>query len=226
VNAAAKATRTKALRYKRPALKSLGYEIIDKELDEIATACSDVQYYMGDGDDTLLNALDGEEDEEYEFRMAFSDLIGKTEQLREAICNSEVRECFDDCTVGLIGNRYTTIGYDMEEEDYFGLTSYEQGLAYTLSGKRLMAKTKPEMLSTIGQCVGIIVAFLDIRQTYDYLKVTMDILRDENTSLLSAIKAIEVAYELADKAAFSRYDEATREFNSMIANLPERTWIE
>lgn len=222
----AKAARTRALRYKRPALKSMGYEIIDMELDEIATACADVQYYMGDGDDTLLNALDGGEDEEYEFRMAFSDLIGKTEQLRDAICNSEVREYFDDCTVGLLGNRYTTIGYDMEEEDYFGLTSYEQGLAYTLSGKRLMAKTKPEMLSIIGQCVGITVAFLDIRQTYDYLKATMDIMRDENTSLLAAIKGIETAYELANMVEFSAYDATTREFNAMIANLPDRVWIE
>lgn len=222
----AKATRTRSLRYKRPALASLGYEIIDIELDEIAAACSDVQYYMNDGDDTLLNALDGNEDEEYEFRMAFSEMIWKTEQLRDAISNSDVREYFDDCTVGLIGNRYTTVGYDMEEEDYFGLTNYEQELAYTLSGKRLMAKTKAEMVATIGQCLGIVIAFLDLRQSYDYLKATMDILRDENTSLLSAIKSIEIAYELADKDAFSPYEDSTRKLNAMIANLPDRVWIE
>lgn len=223
---ASTAERTRSLRYKRPALASLGYEVIDLELDEISSACSDVQYYMSDGDETLLNALDGNEDEEYEFRMAFSDLIGKTEQLRAAISDSDVREYFDDCTVGLIGNRYQTIGYDIEEEDYLGLTRYEQGLAYSISGKRLMTKTKSEMISIIGQCVGITVAFLDIRQTYDYLKAAMDILRDENTSLLSAIKAIETAYDKADKDAFRPYEDSTREFNATIANLPDRIWIE
>ena len=54
------------------------------------------------------------------------------------------------------------------------------------------------MLSTIGQCVGTLIAFLDLRQSYDYLKATFDILRDENTSLLKQIKAIETAYDAAD----------------------------
>lgn len=222
----AKVVRTRNLRHKRPALKSLGYEIIDMELDEISTACYDVQYYMGEGDETILNALDGNEDDEYEFRVAFSDLISKAEQLRAAIIDGDVREYFDDCIVGLIGNRYQTIGYDAEEEDYFALTRYEQELAYTLSGKRLMTRTKPEIITIIGQCLGIVVAFLDLRQTYDYLKATMDILRDENTSLLQAVKAIETAYEKADKDSFDPCEKSTHTLNAKIANLPDRIWIE
>lgn len=65
----------------------------------------------------------------------------------------------DDCTVALIGNRYNTLGYDSEEEDYFSLTGYEQELAQTEAGKRLMRMTKAEMISTIGQCFGITLAF-------------------------------------------------------------------
>ena len=75
------------------------------------------------------------------------------------------------------------------EEDYYSLTAYDAQLAQTEAGKRLMRKTKADMLSTIGQCVGTLIAFLDLRQSYDYLKATVDILRDENTSLLKQIRA-------------------------------------
>ena len=90
---------------------------------------------------------------------------------------------FDDATVALIGNRYNLVGYDSEEEDYFSLTSYEEGLAQTEAGKRLCRLTKTEMLSRIGWAFGLMLAFFDLRQKYDYLKATFDILRDENTSL-------------------------------------------
>ena len=37
-----KEQRTRALRYKRPALASMGYEHIQSELEEIVEACDDV----------------------------------------------------------------------------------------------------------------------------------------------------------------------------------------
>lgn len=221
-----KANRARGLRYKRPALDALGYDAICSELCEISEACSEIQWFMDDDGETLLNALDGDEDEEYEFRMAFSDLSAKSEQLWEIVRGEVVRDNFDDCTVGLIGNRYDSIGYDGYEEDYYSLTSFEQELAYTDSGKRVMRMTKPEMLSTIGQCLGIVVAFLDLRHSYDYLKATFDILRDENTSILKVIKGIEIAYESADKTEWDIYNREVKEFDSLVASLPDRLWIE
>lgn len=226
VGSTSKADRTRALRYKRPALKSLGYDFLSDELYEIATACSDVRYFIESDTETLLNALDGDDDAAFEFQMAFSDLDRKAEQLGDAIRDRDVREYFDDCTVGLIGNRYTTVGYDSIEEDYFGLTRFEQELAYTESGQRLMRRTKQEIISIVGQCLGIVVAFLDLRQSYDYLKATFDILRDENTALLTVIKEIEAAYEVAAKEGFDTYAKATAMFDARVANLPDRTWIE
>jgi len=221
-----KADRARELRYKRPALDTLGYDAICSELYEISEACDEIKWFMDDDNETLLNALDGDEDEEYEFRMAFSDLSAKTEQLLEIVSGEVVRDSFDDCTVGLIGNRYNSIGYDGYEEDYYSLTSFEQELAYTDSGKRVMRMTKQEMLSTIGQCLGIVVAFLDLRHSYDYLKATFDILRDENTSILKVIKGIEIAYESADKAEWDIYSREVKEFDSLVASLPDRFWIE
>ena len=122
---------------------------------------------------------------------------------------------FNDCTVALIGNRYDVIGYDTIEEDYYGLTNYEMELATTEAGKRLMRKTKVEIISTIGQCFGILMAFLDLRQQYDYLKATFDILRDENTSMLQTIKEIDAAYKSAMEAGLY-----SKEMNSSVGCSP------
>lgn len=226
MNSTSKAERTRNLRYKRPALMSLGYDMMSNELYEIGSACAEVQWFVENDSETLLSALDGDSEAEWEFRMAFSDLSGKVEELDNAIRDSDVREYFDDCTVSLIGNRYKTLGYDTLEEDYFSLTSFEQDIAFSESGKKFMRRTKQEMLSIIGQCLGIVIAFLDVRHTFDYLKATFDILRDENTSILKIVKDIEDAYEAANEARFCAWESEVKRFDRLAENLPERLWLE
>ena len=175
-----KAERTRNMRYKRPALASIGVEDLIRELEEIQEACTDIHWFTDQDDETLLNALDGDEEDAYEFRIAFADLEAKANHLSDLFYELENHDdpawqVYNDCTVALIGNRYQVAGFDMDEEDYFSLTSYEQNLACTEAGKRVMRMTKPAMLSTIGQCVCILVSFLDLRQSYDYLKATFDI---------------------------------------------------
>lgn len=222
----AKAMKAKAMMYKRPALASMGYDHMISELYEIQEACEDVRWYMEQGDDTLLNALGDDEEAEWEFRMAFIDLDGKAYQLIERLQEDLIQEDYDDCTVAMIGNRYDCVGFDSYQEDYFSLTSYEADLAQTEAGKRLMRHTKAEMISTFGQCLGALIAFFDIRQQYDYLKAAMDILRDENTSLLKQIKEVDVAYEAACAVDFLSWDPATRRFNQLVEAFPERMWVE
>lgn len=227
-----KANRTRNLRYKRSALASMGYDEIRTELDDIQGACQDIHWYIDQDNDSLINALDGEEEQAWEFKVAFSDLEAKADKLESLIREwhgwdeDGFGRTYNDCTVALIGNRYRTIGWDFSEEDYFSLTTYEQGLAHTEAGKRLMRKTKADMLSTIGQCMGILLAFLDLRQQYDYLKATFDILRDENTSLLQVIKDIDAAYEAANEADWCRWYEPVKRFDQMLSTIPDRAWIE
>ena len=222
-----KAERSRNLRYKRPMLASLGYEAIANELYEIQEACSDVHWFIDqDGDETLLNALDGNEDEEFEFKMAFSDLEAKAEELSNILYNWDIRDEFDDCTVALIGNRYKILGYDSAEEDYYSLCSYEEELAQAEAGKRLMRHTKAELISKIGQCFGITLAFMDLRQHYDYLKATFDILRDENTSMLKIIHEIENLYEESYADDFYSRIDSTKKFNRLLNTLPDRIWVE
>ena len=179
----------------------------------------------------MLNALDGDEEAEWEFRMAFADLEAKADGLEQSIseyCDWDgdgFVKMYNDCTVALIGNRYRILGYDFEEEDYFSLTAYDEKLAQTEAGKRLMRKTKADMISTIGQCIGILIAFLDLRQNYDYLKATFDILRDENTSLLKQIKEIEDAYNAADAVGWYDWYPEVKRFNELLEYLPDYVWI-
>lgn len=222
---------TRNLCHKRSALMYMGYSDVMSELYEIQNACCDIRWFIDNDDETLLNALDGDDEEEYEFKMAFVDLEAKAEGLWSAIeeqqnlCwGEDFGRMFNDCTVALIGNRYDVIGYDTIDEDYYSLTNYEMELATTEAGKRLMRKTKAEMISTIGQCFGILMAFLDLRQQYDYLKATFDILRDENTSMLQTIKEIDAAYKAAMEAGL--YSKEMRDFDRLLEMLPQKAWVE
>ena len=220
-----KAERTRGLRYKRPALMSMGWEAMTEEIQTILDACSDVQWYIDNDDDTLLNALEGSEDEYWEFKMSFSALSSKAYELYEAVFESGLDgETYDTCTVALLGDCYRMIDYGEYEEDYTALTGVMRDYAQSEAGKRLMRKTKTEMIDTIGQCVGILVAYLDLRQQYDYLNATMQILRDENTSLLQIVREIDEVYE----AAMNEYasDLERQRFEQLLKNLPDRAWVE
>lgn len=219
------------MRYKRPVLASIAADDLIQELEKIQEACADIHWFTDQDDETLLNALDGDEEDAYEFRMAFSDLEAKANELVDLFYSMGrsgdiTWRVYDDCTVALVGNRYNLVGFDGTEEDYFSLTGYERNLACKEAGKRIMRMTKADMLSTIGQCMGILVAFLDVRQSYDYLKATFDILRDENTSLLDTIKAIDTAYEAAEAVGFQNWYEEEKCFDRLLDCLPNRAWIE
>lgn len=228
-----KAERSRKMRWRKPALADLNYWAIDDKLTEICSECGDIRWTVQD-DDMLINALDGNEEEAFEFKMLFSDLESEayelSEQLSETFRFEEDKEQkFNDCTVALIGNRFRVLGYDTVEEDYFSLTSYEEELAASSAGKRMMRLTKKEMLSDIGQCLGIILSFHNVEMKYEYLKATFDILRDKNVSIIQIIKDINTTYESANEVEFHEWESSTKEFDKLIATLSEmndKLWIE
>lgn len=215
------------LRYKRPALASMGWWDILEELSDIQGECDEIAYSYNPED--IMEAFDGDTERTTEFQIAFSDLSIKCDQLNAAL--EEVRmqgedyteRYFNDCTVALIGNRYRLVGFDTQEEDYYHLSSYEEGLATTEAGKRLMKFTKAEMISNIGQCMGILLAFYDLRQQYDYLAAELEVLRGDNAAILKTIKAIEACYaQLEDDDT----GKANKEFDSLLRILPQQVWIQ
>ena len=218
------------LRYKHAALDRLNIEGIKIELEDITEQCDSVRYYIENGDETLLNALVGdEEDGEYEFRMMFSDLSSECEQIWEILTDNYVTEYFDDFFVGIMcGNRspYNVIGYDMFEEDYYRLCSYERNMAENESVKRLMRLSKQELLRVCGQCFGIAGSYYNIKDKYERLQAAFDILCDKNTSYLQLIKDIDAAYDAADAEGWYQFKDEVRKFEKLVSALPDKAWIE
>ncbi len=222
----AAAARAAALRYKKPALSSMGFEAMRSELQHIVDDCGEVEFYSDVDVEKLYDVFGGDTEEASEFLLAFSHLSAQAEDLLELIYDEGVEENYDDCTVALIGNRYELVGYDDFEEDYMSLVSYQQDLAETEAGKRLMRLTKKDMIATIGQCFGTLMAFLDLRYQYDYLKATLDILREKNNSLLDTVNRIGAVYEtFATSTDHDEQHKAERELDHLVLSLPDTVWV-
>ena len=216
------ALQAKNLRYKRAALEMLQRSSIIDMLDGIAEECSGLEWAIMD-DDGFLDALGGDSGDRSEFSFAFSDLSGKCELLQEAIYDTHVTEHFDDFFVGIMGNRYQAVGYDSFEEDYYGLTMVESGLAQRESGKRLSRLTKDKILSVAGQCIGVAFSVLDIRHQFDALKAAIHLLKGERLQLLREVGKVEETYEKAAAEGFC--GEHTQTLDKILWRLPDKVWV-
>jgi len=217
-----RAYKASQLRYRRPALALVQRDTLEDELDNIATECSELEWAIDD-DETLIDIFDGDSDEISEFRFMFSDLSSKCERLMEILREGYITEHFDDYFVGLLGNTYHIVGYDVVEEDYFSLTRFEADLAQNVSAKRLMGLTKERLISTAGQCTGVMMSFLDIRHSYDCLKATFDLLKDDRVELLRHVQTINDAYEKLQETPDSW--EAKKTYEALLSALPDRIWL-
>ncbi|MFI3254429.1 MAG: hypothetical protein R3Y63_08870 [Eubacteriales bacterium] len=221
-----KSHKAKAMRYKKAVLDTLSHEAIISELYDINEGCETIHYITdSEGYGQLLGAMEGDEDDAFEFKMMFSDVCAKAEMLLEELMYKDYKD-FDDCVVALIGRNQKLVGYDSVEEDYYSLTEYEVELATTESGKRMCRKTKADMLATIGQAMSTVLAFIDLRQQYDYLQATMEIILGENTAILQNIKRIDELYFESEKSEFHKDNPATKELDRILNEMPDRFWIE
>ena len=214
-------------RYKRSALSMMQLEFIESELERISEECYEYECSILE-DDTLIDALDGETEDLYEYRFMFTDLAARCDSLGDALRSANVSRHFDDFFVGIIGNKFEIVGYDGFEEDYFSLTGYETEWAQNESAKRLMKLTKENLLSVCGQCFGIAVSVLDIRHTFECLTSALDLLKGSRTALLANIQNIETAYAAAEQHNFRTYghgSEATQHFNDLLWRLPDKVWV-
>lgn len=87
--------KAKQLRYKKPIVRNLNLETIRQELWDIQEECENVRWYCDTDKETLINALDGDEDEAYEFKMMFADLCAECERMSDDLSEEWVPECFD-----------------------------------------------------------------------------------------------------------------------------------
>lgn len=227
--------KARQLRYRKPAVKDLNISEILIQLTEIEEECAEVHWYCDseDGWDTLLNALDGDDDDAWEFKTAFADLEGQCERMREDLTDDfsmamGVTEGFDLFFAGIGADAATggMLGYDEYEQDYFGLEpGWESEQAKKTAAEKLKRLTKDELIDRMGRCFRIAVNFLSLRHRYDNLKAAMDILREQNTALLQQVKAIEEAYEAATRSEYE-WENDSKPFDRLLDALPDRAWIE
>lgn len=224
--AALRAQKAAALRYKRPALESMGYETILAELQDIYDICEEMRW----SDEPTSPAMDGDGDEDLGYQEEFGALSDDAYRLMEQLQDSDYDAegydgMFDTCTVGLIGDRFETVGYDTVETDYFHLCGYEQELAQRDSAKRLMRLTKADMITTIGHCVGVMMAFYDLRQRFDYLNTALNVTLGHNLDTLHKVRTIEDAYDAWCEDGCRNWGDTHRKLDSACQNLPDMMWV-
>lgn len=223
--------KAKQLRYKKPIVKDLNLDKITEDLYDIMNECEDIRWYTDseDGKDSLINALDGEEDEAYEFKMAFADLCADCDRMYCDLQEEWVPECFDIffVTAGAGDSFGGLLGFDTYEGDYFGIDSMD-AFAEDEAKKKMKAMTKDELIAAVRQCFKVYQSYIGLRSRYDSLKAAIDILRDKNTGVLQAVKEIEKLYEAASKeqGRTAKYSVAWKEFERYTDALPQEAWIQ
>lgn len=215
------------LRYKKPIAKNLNLDAITQDLWNMQEVCEEIRWYTDseDGGDSLINALSGDEDEAYEFKMAFADLCAECERMLEDLQEEWVPECFDIFFVAVGAG--DLLGWDSYEGDYFGISSYESNLAEKDSKGKLKRMTKNELIDASRQCFIVYQAYIGLRNRYDSLKAAIDILRDQNTGVLQTVKEIEKLYDAAQEKQgnYAEYSKEWEDFDRYADALPQEAWI-
>lgn len=223
-----KREKAKNLRYKKPIANGLNLEDIKGSLWDILDACGEVEYYIDCDDDTLLNALDGDEDDAYEFKMMFAELSAECEQMQDDLHNEYVPEYFD-LFFAAINKGGEMLGYDRYEHEYYGLSSFESRLANEEAAKKMKALTKDQLIEAAQFCFGVYQAYIGLTYRYDCIKAAMDILRDKNMGYLKVVKQIEELYERADEESMGfryGYGKSVMELDKILNNMPQEAWIQ
>lgn len=225
-----KREKARNLRYKKPIAKDLNLDAIKEALWDISESCYDVKYYIDGDDDTLLNALDGDEDDAYEFKMMFSDLCAECDKMQEDLSNEYIPRYFD-LFFAAMGSDLELLGYDVYEHDYYGLSCFESRLANEEAIKKMKTLTKDQLIETAQYCFGVYQAYIGLQYRYDCIKAAMDILRNENTGYLKMVKQIDRLYERANAETEGfkwRYGmrPSLREFDRILENMPQEAWIQ
>lgn len=220
--------KAKQLRFRKPIAKNLNLDFIKTDLYDIQEQCEDVHWFTDsdDGNDTLINALDGDEDEAYEFKMAFADLCAECERMREDLHEEWIPECFDIFFVATASDNEEMLGWDSYEGDYYGI-GYSDNILRENASQKLKKMTKDDLIEASLQCMKIYQAYIGLRNRYDSLKNAIDVLRDQNTGQLQVVREIERMYDEVSKDYYSRYDwsKQSKEWRQYTDALPAEAWI-
>ncbi len=220
--------KARKMRFKRPIMKEMNLFTIQENLEKISEDAYELRWT--EDNDALLAALDGDEDEAFQFRMEFSDVEAEAGRMLEDLQERWIPEEFDTFfpAANMQGEMW---GYDTYQGDYYGLEPWENDYAQKEAEKKIAYMTKAQIIETAGYCLRIAMQYTALMYRYDCLRSAIDILKGQNEGLLNQVRAIETQYEIAEekskhfKYKFTAADEI-RKLEELISNLPDRIWIE
>lgn len=220
--------KAKNLRYKKPIAQNMNLDYIRESVWNMMELISDVQWFVED-QENLVNALNGDEDEAWEFKLAFSDLAGELEQFQEDLDNEWIPECFDDLFPAAGADFFGGyLGFDTYEHDYFGLQPFEYRYAEEEAEKRIFRMTKKELLEAVGACMKVYSAYTSLQYRYDCLEASLKIIQEKNLDGLKLVKAIEEQYENAETESDHfkyKFGKAVRSLDRMLNQVPQEYWL-
>ena len=222
-----KQQKAKALRYKRPIARDMNLDFIREKIWEMGDLISDVQWFMED-EENLVHAMNGDEDDAYEFKMAFSDLAAELEQFEQDLNNEYVPDCFDDLFPAAGQSYGGYLGFDEYDKDYYGLSPYEYEYAEKEAQKRICRMTKSELLFAVGACLKVYTSYVALQYRYDCLEASLKIIQEKNLEGLKLVKAIEKQYLKAEEQTEHfryEYGEEIGKLDQMLSQLPQEYWI-
>lgn len=193
--------------WKKSMLESLDYSSITDWLYEIQEN-GDMYGYDG-----------GDEGYYQEYKDLFDDLSAGACMLLEALQESDVRDNWDDMTVALLGQTQKVLGFDSAEEDYFGMLDCEEDWAVQEAEKRLEHMIKAELIKNFRAVLITLVSFFDLKAAHDCLTSIVQELDEKGALLEQKNEKINQIYgDLTGKNG--------EQFDDLIANLPQRMWVE
>ena len=202
--------------WKKSMLASLNLSDIYESLYEIA----------GNGD---AYGYDTEDESEYYYMYAelFTELAVGADEIMMGI--DEIRSDYEynedkwiALSVALLGRQEKILGYDPMQEDYYAMldpNAWENQAAVNEAEKKCKRITKAELLKTFKQILTTITLFYDVKAAHDCLTAVVSEL-EEKGALLDK-KNVEINRLYKDLTGSNE-----REFDTLIAAIPQRMWLE
>lgn len=232
--------KAKDLRYQKPIVKSLNWWEISEGLSDIMSECADVKW-MTEDYQQLIDLLDGDEEQAFEFRTVFSILesdcfrmLEDMEEVRKYEFMSALSDDDDEATLfdlffPAIGTEGPYLGYDEYVHDYFPLESFENEFSTKVAKKKLKKLTKDQIFDLAGMCLNVARNYLSIDYRYTSLKAAIDVLKGINEGILATVKTLDDAWanwEKETKGGKIKYTDAEARLDRLLNDMPERLWVE
>ena len=118
-----------------------------------------------------------------EYKEQFDDLSDGAYYLMEALQNYDVRQNWDDMTVALLGRTHQIVGFDIIEQNYCEMLSWQEEWAENEAVKRIERLSKREMIKCFRRVLAALILFYDIKAAHDCLTSIVEEL-DERAAMM------------------------------------------